>query len=110
MNIKHSFETGRIYNFPQKILMIIELDKITFYDPSRDIAGSFDLDENDIIVKAIKSYEVEACSIDLVKSLAQTRTMNHYDNGTHKWFSIFEAEKIFNWKCFTEGDILNVKL
>tara|TARA_Y100000766_G_C18777982_1_gene541796 strand:+ start:39 stop:341 length:303 start_codon:yes stop_codon:yes gene_type:complete len=100
MNIKHSFETGRIYNFPQKILMIIELDKITFYDPSRDIAGSFDLDENDIIVKAIKSYEVEACSIDLVKSLAQTRTMNHYDNGNHKWFSIFEAEKLFGKEAF----------
>ena len=100
MNIKHSFQTGRIYNFPQKILMIIGLDKITFYDPSRDIAGSFDLDENDIIVKAIKSYEIEACSIDLVKSLAQTRTMNHYDNGTHKWFSIFEAEKLFGKEAF----------
>tara|TARA_B100002019_G_C21181317_1_gene553839 strand:+ start:737 stop:1033 length:297 start_codon:yes stop_codon:yes gene_type:complete len=93
--IKHSFETGRIYNFPQKIFMIIELDKITFYDPSRDIAGTINLEENDIIVKAIKSFEIEACSIDLVKSLSQTRTMNHYDNGNHKWFSIFEAAKLF---------------
>ena len=100
MNIKHSFETGRIYIFPQKISMIIELDKITFYDPSRDIAGSFELDENDIIVKAIKSFEIEACSIDLVKSLAETRTMNHYDNGTHKWFDIFEAEKLFEKEAF----------
>jgi hypothetical protein len=95
MSIKHSFETGRIYNFPQKILMIIEKEKITFYDPSRDIAGSFELEENDIIVKAIKSFEIEACSIDLVKSLSTTRTMHHYDNGSHKWFSIFEAEKLF---------------
>ena len=95
MTIKHSFATGRIYNFPQKVLMLIERDKITFYDPSRDIAGTIDLEENDIIVKAIKSHEIEACSIDLVKSLAQTRTMNHYDNGNHKWFSIFEAAKLF---------------
>ena len=95
MTIRHSFETGRIYNFPQKIFMIIELDKITFYDPSRSIAGSFDLEENDIIVKAIKSSDVGACRVDLVKSLAQTRTMNHYDNGNHKWFSIFEAEKLW---------------
>ena len=95
MTIRHSFETGRIYNFPQKIFMIIELDKITFYDPSRDIAGTIDLKENDIIVKAIKSSDVGACTIDLVKSLAKTRTMHHYDNGSHKWFSIFEAEKLW---------------
>ena len=75
--------------------MNIEKEKITFYDPSRNIAGSFDLNEDDIIVKSIKSFEIEACSIDLVKSLATTRTMNHYDNGNHKWFSIFEAEKLF---------------
>ena len=100
MTIKHSFATGRIYNFPQKVLMLIERDKITFYDPSRDIAGTIDLEENDIIVKAIKSHEIEACSIDLVKSLAQTRTMNHYDNGNHKWFSIFEAAKLFEKEAF----------
>ena len=93
--IKHSFETGRIYNFPQKIFLLIGESKIVFYDPSRDIAGSFDIEENDIIVKAIKSSDVGACSIDLVKSLAQTRTMNHYDNGNHKWFNIFEAAKLF---------------
>ena len=75
--------------------MIIEKEKITFYDPSRDIAGTIDLEENNIIVKAIKSFEIEACSINLVKSLATTQTMHHYDNGTHKLFSIFEAEKLF---------------
>ena len=75
--------------------MIIEKEKITFYDHSRDIAGTIDLEENNIIVKAIKSFEIEACSINLVKSLATTQTMHHYDNGTHKWFSIFEAEKLF---------------
>tara|TARA_B100001250_G_C19645932_1_gene720350 strand:+ start:63 stop:353 length:291 start_codon:yes stop_codon:yes gene_type:complete len=92
MNIKHSFETGRIYNFPQKISLIIEIDKITFYDPSRDIAGTIDLEENDIIVKAMDNTDI---SNDMIKSLATTRTMNHYDNGKHKWFSIFEAEKLF---------------
>ena len=100
MTIKHSFDTGRIYNFPQKILMIIEINKITFYDPSRDIAGTIDLEENDIIVKAIKSSDVGACRVDLVKSLAQTRTMNRYDNGNHKWFDIFEAEKLFGKETF----------
>ena len=80
--------------------MIIGLDKITFYDPSRNIAGTIDLQENDIIVKAIKSSDVGACRVELVKSLAQTRTMNHYDNGTHKWFSIFEAEKLFGKETF----------
>ena len=48
--INHSFKTDRIYNFPQEISLIIERDKITFNDPSRNIAGIIELEENDIIV------------------------------------------------------------
>ena len=95
MTIKHWFITGRIYNFPQKISLIIERHQITFYDPSRNIAGSFELNENDMIVKAI-----DGGFVNVAKIQAEKRTMNHYDNGTHKWFSIFEAEKLFGKEAF----------
>ena len=91
--IKHSFKTDRIYNFPQEINLIIERDKITFNDPSRNIAGIIDLEENDIIVKAIDNSDI---SNDMIKSLSKTRTMNCYDNGKHKWLSPFEATKLFD--------------
>tara|TARA_R110002050_G_scaffold219790_2_gene355698 strand:- start:1968 stop:2306 length:339 start_codon:yes stop_codon:yes gene_type:complete len=107
--INHSFKTDRIYNFPQEISLIIERDKITFNDPSRNIAGIIDLEENDIITKVYDNYEkaindiedeselrlIEAPSINLVKSLAKTRTMNCYDNGKHNWLSPLEATKLF---------------
>ena len=101
--IKHSFKTDRIYNFPQEIELIIKRNEIIFYDPSRDIAGSFELDENDMIVKSFDKIhlvffdgESRLCDkIGLVKKLARMRTMKHYDNGTHKWFSTLEAEKLF---------------
>ena len=101
--IKHSFKTDRIYNFQQEIEIIIERNKITFNDPSRDIVGSFELDENDTIVKSwdkinLVFFEGESRlsdKIGLVKKLARGRTMKHYDNGTHKWLSPFEAEKLF---------------
>jgi len=101
--IEHSFETGRIYNFPQKISIIIERDKITFNDPSRNMSGYFELEKDDMIVKAFDKinlvfFEGESRlkdKIDLVKKLAKGRTMKHYDNGTHKWFSTLEAEKLF---------------
>jgi len=89
--IKHSFKTDRIYNFAQEISLIIEREKITFDDPSRNICGYFELDENDTIVKAI-----DAGHIDLAKTLAKTRTMNRYDNGKHKWLSPFEAAQLFD--------------
>lgn len=89
--IRYSFKTDRIYNFPQEISLIIERDKILFDDPSRNICGYFELDEGDTIVKAI-----DAGHTDLVKTLAKTRTMNRYDNGTHKWLSPFEAAKLFD--------------
>jgi len=99
MTIKHSFtmalKRGEFITSNHKISLIIDIDKITFYDTSRDIAGTIDLEENDIIVKAIKSSDVGACRVDLVKSLAETRTINRYDNGNHKWFNILEAEKLF---------------
>lgn len=95
MTIKHSFATGRIYNFPQKVLMLIERDKITFYDPSRDIAGTIDLEENDMIVKAI-----DGGFVNVAKIQAERRTMKNYDNGNHKWFSIFEAAKLFEKEAF----------
>ena len=103
--INHSFETGRIYNFPQKISLIIEQDKIIFNDPSRDMAGSFELEADDTISKSfekIKSGKAPYPSelIRLIKGLAKSRTMNHYDNGTHKWFSTFEAEKLFGKEAF----------
>lgn len=91
MTITHKFKTDRIYNFAQEISLIIERDKITFDDPSRDICGYFELDENDKIVKAI-----DAGHIDLVKTLARIRTMNRYDNGKHKWLSPFEAAQLFD--------------
>ena len=98
--IKHSFKTDRIYNFPQEIEIIIEQDKITFNDPSRDIAGSFDLEKDDTISKSfekIKSgnnyYPSEV--IRFIKGIAKSRTMKHYDNGTHKWLAPFEAKKLF---------------
>ena len=91
--INHSFKTDRIYNFPQEISLIIERDKITFNDPSRNIAGIIELEENDIIVKAIDNLDI---SNDMIKSLAKTRTMNCYDNGNHKWLSPFEATKLFD--------------
>ncbi len=101
--IKHSFKTDRIYNFPQEIEIIIERNKITFNDPSRDIAGSFDLEEDDMIVKSFDKihlifFDGESRLIDkirLVKKLAKARTMKHYDKGTHKWLAPFEAEKLF---------------
>jgi len=101
--IKHSFKTDRIYNFPQEIELIIKRKEIIFYDPSRDIAGSFDLEENDMIAKAFDKihlifFDGEARlsdKISLVRSLAETRTMRHYDNGKHEWFSTLEAEKLF---------------
>ena len=101
--IKHSFKTDRIYNFPQEIEIIIERNKITFNDPSRDIAGSFELEENDTIVKSFDKINLVffdgesrlSDKIGLVKKLARGRTMKHYDNGTHKWLSPFEAEKLF---------------
>ena len=101
--IKHSFKTDRIYNFPQEIEIIIERNKITFNDPSRDIAGSFDLEENDMISKSFDKIHLVffdgesrlSDKIGLVKSLAKLRTMKHYDNGTHKWLAPFEATKLF---------------
>ena len=94
--IRHSFKTDRIYNFPQKISIIIERGKIIFNDLSRGMAGSFDLEENDTIVKAFdKLREGKLKHINLIKHLSESRTMKHYDNGTHKWFSTFEAEKLF---------------
>jgi hypothetical protein len=89
--IKHTFKTDRIYNFPQEISLIIEREKVTFDDPSRNICGYFELDEGDMIVKAI-----DAGHTDLAKTLAKTCTMNRYDNGKHKWLSPFEAAKIFD--------------
>ena len=68
--IKHSFKTDRIYNFAQEISLIIERDKITFDDPSRNICGYFELESDDMIVKAI-----DAGNIDLAKTLAKTRTI-----------------------------------
>ena len=101
--IKHSFKTDRIYNFPQEIELIIKRKEIIFYDPSRDMAGSFDLEENDMIVKSFDKiglvfFDGESRlsdKIGLVKKLAQSRTMKHYDNGTFDWFSPFEAAKLF---------------
>ena len=89
--IRHSFKTDRIYNFAQEISLIIERDKITFDDPSRNICGYFELESDDMIVKAI-----DADHIDLVKRLAASRTMVAYDNGKHKWLSPFEAAQLFD--------------
>ena len=89
--IRHTFKTDRIYNFAQEISLIIEREKITFDDPSRNICGYFELESDDIIVKAI-----DAGHISLAKTLAQTRTMNRYDNGKHKWLSPFEAGQLFD--------------
>jgi len=91
--IKHSFKTDRIYNFPQEITIIIERDKITFNDPSRNIAGIIDLDKNDLIVEA---FNQGASHIDLIKRLAKTKTMKCYDNGKHKWLSSWEAAQLFD--------------
>ena len=88
---RHSFKTDRIYNFPQEISLIIERDKITFDDPSRNISGYVELEEGDKITEAI-----DAGYIDRVKRLSRIRIMNAYDNGTHKWLSPFEAAKLFD--------------
>ena len=101
--INHSFKTDRIYDFPQEISIIIERNKITFDDPSRKMSGSFELEENDTIVRSFDKihlvfFDGEDRLIDkirLVKKLAELRTMKHYDNGTFDWFSPFEAEKLF---------------
>ena len=88
--IKHSFKTDRIYNFVQEIFLIIERERVVFDDPSRNICGYFELDEDDMIVKAM-----DAGHTDLVKALAQSRTMITYDSGTHKWLSPFKAAQLF---------------
>jgi hypothetical protein len=88
---RHSFKTDRIYNFPQEISLIIERDKITFDDPSRNISGYIELENDHLITKAI-----DAGHIDLAKKLSKTWIMNAYDNGTHKWLSPFEAAKLFD--------------
>ena len=102
--IKHSFKTDRIYNFPQEISLIIEQDKITFDDPSRNMSGSFELEEDDMIVKSFEKFisghnDYPSEVIRFIKSRAESRTMKHYDNGTHKWLSPFEAEKLFRKDC-----------
>ena len=101
--IKHSFKTDRIYDFPQEISIIIERNKITFNDPSRRMSGYFELEKDDMIVKAFDKINLVFFDgesrlkdkIDLVKKLAKGRTMSRYDSGNHKWFSPFEAEKLF---------------
>lgn len=89
--IKHTFKTDRIYNFPQEIALIIERGKITFDDPSRNISGYIELEEDSMITKAI-----DAGHADLAKKLSKSWVMNAYDNGTHKWLSPFEAGQLFD--------------
>ena len=91
MTIRHKFKTDRIYNFPQEISLIIERDKITFDDPSRNIAGFIELESDHIITRAI-----DAGHIDLAKTLSKTWIMRAYDRGTHKWLSSFEAAQLFD--------------
>ena len=89
--IKHTFKTDRVYNFPQEISLIIEKDKITFDDPSRNIAGYIELESDHMVTKAINTGQT-----DLAKKLSKTCIMNAYDNGKHKWLSPFEASQLFD--------------
>lgn len=91
MTITHKFKTDRVYNFAQEISLIIERDKITFNDPSRNIAGYFELDSDSLVTKAIDHGH-----IDLAKTLAKSATMRAYDNGKHKWLSAWEAAQLFD--------------
>ena len=61
-----------------------------FDDPSRNISGYIQLEDDHLITKAI-----DAGHTDLVKKLSKTWIMNAYDNGTHKWLSPFEAAQLF---------------
>lgn len=89
--IKHTFKTDRVYNFPQEISLIIEREKVTFDDPSRNISGYIELEEDSMITKAI-----DAGHTDLAKKLSNIFVMSAYDNGTHKWLSPFEAAQLFD--------------
>jgi|TARA_R110002072_G_C7694012_1_gene512573 hypothetical protein len=89
--IKHTFKTDRIYNFPQEISLIIEREKVTFDDPSRNISGYIELEEDSLIAEAI-----DAGDTGLAKKLSNIWVMRAYDNGTHKWLSPFEAAQLFN--------------
>lgn len=89
--IKHTFKTDRIYNFAQEISLIIEREKITFDDPSRNIAGYIELESDHLVTRAI-----DAGHIDLAKRLARTTIMRAYDSGKHKWLSQYEAAQLFD--------------
>lgn len=88
--IKHTFKTGRVYNFEQEISLIIERSKIIFDDPSRNIAGYIELDDDHRVTKAI-----DAGCEDAARIMAKTAIMRAYDNGTHKWLASFEAAELF---------------
>ena len=88
--IKHTFRTGRVYDFEQEVSLIITRDKIMFDDPSRSIAGYIELDDDHRVAKAIAEGLEDAA-----KAIAKASIMRAYDRGTHKWLAPFEAAQLF---------------
>lgn len=89
--IKHKFKTGRIYDFEQEVSLLITREKIMFDDPSRNIAGYIELDDDHRVTRAI-----DAGLEDAAKAIAKTSIMRAYDSGAHKWLAPFEAAQLFS--------------
>ena len=85
----YTIETGRIYDFAQRIRARKFSDFIVFYDESRKMQGKIELTER------------EQELLDIVPSHANSLILNKYDMGQFKYFGTMVQAK-----TKVEGEVL----